>query len=121
MVEEGFFGRTHRFAPTIKIISIIKMLYINGEKSLAEAIELCNVRTRQYAKRQVTWFRNKLENAINLPFSKIDEYDSIIDKMCSNIAFALMIVKTTENWRGYILSGNNKKDSSIGTVFFSTA
>lgn len=63
------------------------LAYINGEKSLAEAIELCNVRTRQYAKRQVTWFRNKLENAINLPFSKIDEYDSIIDKMCANLKF----------------------------------
>ena len=32
---------------------------LNGEDSLDEAIEECRLRTRQYAKRQMTWFRRE--------------------------------------------------------------
>ena len=35
--------------------------YLRGERSLSETIELVKVRTRQYAKRQMTWFRRQLE------------------------------------------------------------
>jgi tRNA dimethylallyltransferase len=31
--------------------------YLDGKLSLPQAIELIKVRTRQYAKRQVTWFK----------------------------------------------------------------
>jgi tRNA dimethylallyltransferase len=31
--------------------------YLRGERSLAETIELVKIRTRQFAKRQLTWFR----------------------------------------------------------------
>jgi tRNA dimethylallyltransferase len=31
--------------------------HLNGERSLAETIELVKIRTRQFAKRQLTWFR----------------------------------------------------------------
>ena len=34
--------------------------YLDGEISLDEAIELAIIATRQYAKRQSTWFRNQL-------------------------------------------------------------
>ena len=34
--------------------------YLDGERSLPETIELVKVRTRQYAKRQLTWFRRHL-------------------------------------------------------------
>ena len=34
--------------------------HLRGERSLAETIELVKIRTRQFAKRQMTWFRNQL-------------------------------------------------------------
>jgi tRNA dimethylallyltransferase len=35
--------------------------YLRGERSLAEAIELVKIKTRQFSKRQMTWFRRQLE------------------------------------------------------------
>ena len=35
--------------------------HLRGERSLAETIELVKSRTRQFAKRQLTWFRRQLE------------------------------------------------------------
>jgi tRNA dimethylallyltransferase len=35
--------------------------HLNGERSLAETIELVKLRTRQFAKRQMTWFRSLSE------------------------------------------------------------
>jgi tRNA dimethylallyltransferase len=34
--------------------------YLQGHRSLPETIELVKCRTRQYAKRQMTWFRRQL-------------------------------------------------------------
>ncbi|HKI68369.1 MAG TPA: tRNA (adenosine(37)-N6)-dimethylallyltransferase MiaA, partial [Verrucomicrobiae bacterium] len=34
--------------------------YLRGERSLAGTIELVRIRTRQFAKRQMTWFRRQL-------------------------------------------------------------
>ena len=34
--------------------------YLRGERSLAETVELVKIKTRQYAKRQMTWFRRQL-------------------------------------------------------------
>jgi tRNA dimethylallyltransferase len=34
--------------------------YLRGERSLPETIELVKIRTRQFAKRQLTWFRRQL-------------------------------------------------------------
>jgi tRNA dimethylallyltransferase len=33
--------------------------HLHGVRSLQETIELVKIRTRQFAKRQMTWFRNK--------------------------------------------------------------
>jgi len=35
--------------------------HLRGERSLAETIELVKIRTRQFAKRQMTWFRRQLD------------------------------------------------------------
>jgi tRNA dimethylallyltransferase len=35
--------------------------HLRGERSLSETIELVKVRTRQFAKRQMTWFRRQLD------------------------------------------------------------
>jgi tRNA dimethylallyltransferase len=34
--------------------------YLSGNMSLPQAVELAKIHTRQYAKRQITWFKNKL-------------------------------------------------------------
>jgi tRNA dimethylallyltransferase len=34
--------------------------HLRGERSLAETVELVKIRTRQYAKRQLTWFRRQM-------------------------------------------------------------
>ncbi|MBC8094295.1 MAG: tRNA (adenosine(37)-N6)-dimethylallyltransferase MiaA, partial [Akkermansiaceae bacterium] len=34
--------------------------YLRGERSLSETVELVKIRTRQFAKRQMTWFRRQL-------------------------------------------------------------
>lgn len=34
--------------------------YLNGQKSLEQVIEVIKQKTRKYAKRQMTWFRNKM-------------------------------------------------------------
>ncbi len=41
--------------------------FLRGETSLREAVETAKLRTRQYAKRQLTWFRNKLKADVTLP------------------------------------------------------
>ena len=35
--------------------------YLRGLKSLEEATDLINIRTRQYAKRQITWSRGHMK------------------------------------------------------------
>jgi len=37
--------------------------YLDGKLSLPDTIDLVKVRTRQYAKRQLTWFRRHLKAA----------------------------------------------------------
>lgn len=47
--------------PIMKTIGVRELsAYLRGEISLDEATELCQTATRQYAKRQMTWFRNQL-------------------------------------------------------------
>lgn len=44
--------------------------YLKGELSREEAIEQANIATRQYAKRQRSWFRNRLKSWVFLPLSQ---------------------------------------------------
>lgn len=44
-----------------KVIGVSEFAsYLRGEIDLTQAIELCKTATRQYAKRQMTWFRHQL-------------------------------------------------------------
>ena len=45
------------------------MAHLRGETTLEEAVRLARIATRQYAKRQRTWFRNRLRtwHSIALP------------------------------------------------------
>ncbi|OCW55703.1 tRNA (adenosine(37)-N6)-dimethylallyltransferase MiaA [Hoeflea olei] len=48
--------------PAMKAIGVNHLArYLAGEYSLADAVDLASAATRQYAKRQLTWFRNQLD------------------------------------------------------------
>lgn len=59
---EYLHGRNlNRSLPSMKMLGVPELLaYLDGKASLEEAVELAKLHTRQYAKRQKTWFRNKL-------------------------------------------------------------
>ena len=47
--------------PAMKTLGVPELIsHFKGERTLEEAAELAKLHTRQYAKRQKTWFRNKL-------------------------------------------------------------
>ena len=56
--------------PSSKAIGAPELIaYLRGENTLEEARELATISTRQYAKRQRTWFRSRMKNwqKISLP------------------------------------------------------
>lgn len=53
--------------------------YFQGERSLDECIEELKLRTRQYAKRQLTWFRRDERN-MRLIIGENNEFDDIVKK-----------------------------------------
>jgi tRNA dimethylallyltransferase len=69
MVEEGALDEVRQLIaldipsqhPAMKAIGVSQLAeYLAGRSSLDKAIELASTATRQYAKRQMTWFRNQL-------------------------------------------------------------
>lgn len=70
MLEKGAFKEVINLSkkdidsscPAMKALGVPELLrYIKGEIDLREAISLANLHTRQYAKRQLTWFRHQME------------------------------------------------------------
>ena len=54
--------------------------YLRGERSLADTIELVKIRTRQFAKRQLTWFRRQMDlNWIELNGGNTTEVVAIVE------------------------------------------
>ena len=53
--ETGVAAAGARFRPRALLFE--HPLHLRGERGLAETIELVKIRTRQFAKRQLTWFR----------------------------------------------------------------
>ncbi len=53
-------GEVHHNVPLLKALGYPQLVaYIKGEMSKSEAIEKAQARTRQYAKQQITWFKNQ--------------------------------------------------------------
>jgi tRNA dimethylallyltransferase len=53
--------------PAMKALGVPELLsYVRGERILADALDDAKLHTRQYAKRQRTWFKNKLTAQIEL-------------------------------------------------------
>ena len=71
--------------PIMKALGTPEIIrYIKEEISLAEAVEKAQTNVRNYAKRQMTWFRNQLENEIkvtnfddDLILGEIEKYEVI--------------------------------------------
>ena len=58
-------------------------LYLDGELDLASCKELIKKKTRNYAKRQLTWFRNKLKEAkvVNVDFDDLDKTYDVLSNL----------------------------------------
>ena len=69
MVEEGVLSEVENLLsldldpamPAMKAIGVREFAAVlDGKLEMGEAIERAKIATRQYAKRQMTWFRNQL-------------------------------------------------------------
>ena len=56
--------------------------HLNGVYSEEEAINLIKIETRHYAKRQMTWFKNKIKNTEWIDLDETSE-NKVISKICS--------------------------------------
>ena len=70
MMEAGALGEVRKLdalhlpdnLPVMKMLGVPELLaHLHGEVSLEKAVDLAKLHTRQYAKRQRTWFKNKLK------------------------------------------------------------
>ncbi len=57
-------------------------MHLNGVYSMEEAIDLIKIETRHYAKRQMTWFKNKIKNIEWIDLDESSENEAI-SKICS--------------------------------------
>ncbi len=78
MVEEGLFEEVESLIPYQKLNALQTVgyrelfEYFDGKITKQEAIEKIKISTRQYAKRQMTWFKKDTEIKWMNPFEKID-------------------------------------------------
>lgn len=82
LLERGLLNGTAAQAIGYKEV----LAYIYGEMTIDEVSELLKRKTRNYAKRQLTWFRS--QNDINwLEYSENDKFDDILHKATEILAF----------------------------------
>jgi len=65
--------------------------YLENRISKDEAMELAKTRTRQYAKRQITWFKNQLQEKDIIEFSNNGEYEKILTMVSHICPFSPII------------------------------
>lgn len=76
---ENLFKQWGQSAPGLKIIGYQETIgCLDGRWSLAEAKEKIKTHTRQYAKRQMTWFKKDLE----IRWVRPEEVESVLKKSC---------------------------------------
>lgn len=70
-----------RDAPLRKALGVPELLaHLSGELSLADAVTLAQAASRQYAKRQTTWFRHQLSQALTV---NPQDYDQAMRQILS--------------------------------------
>lgn len=73
-------------APAVQAIGYKELFpYLRGEQTLQEAADLLKQNSRRYAKRQLTWFRNKMELDW-FDLTNEDERDEKKQQICSLLA-----------------------------------
>lgn len=55
------------------------MSYLKGQITIEHAIETASAKTRQYAKRQCTWFSHQLKEKREVIYDNLDQYSKLID------------------------------------------
>jgi len=66
----------------LKAVGIKEILaYLENNITLNEALNLAQIRTRQYAKRQVTWFKHQIKDKTILEYSNEAEFSQIARKL----------------------------------------
>ena len=90
MLEEGALDEVAavrdlpRDLTAMKALGVPELLaHLEGEMSLEEAVEKAQTATRQYAKRQMTWFRNQFSDWIHINLKEserieVEVYNNII-------------------------------------------
>jgi len=63
---------SHPLHKSIGLYSLEK--YINGEENFDDTLQSFCLDTRRYAKRQITWFKNKSTNSVKLNFSDAKKF-----------------------------------------------
>lgn len=64
----------------LKAVGIKEILaYLDGNLTLDEALNAAQIRTRHYAKRQVTWFKNQIQDKTTLEYSNQEEFVQILN------------------------------------------
>ncbi|XVN40397.1 MAG: tRNA (adenosine(37)-N6)-dimethylallyltransferase MiaA [Rickettsia endosymbiont of Argas persicus] len=65
----------------LKAVGIKEILaYLENKITLMEALNLAQIRTRNYAKRQVTWFKHQIKEKVTLEYSNKEEFSQIARK-----------------------------------------
>lgn len=60
----------------IKAIGIQEIMdHLDNKITVDEALKLAQTRTRQYAKRQITWFKHQIPNKTTLEYSNLQEFE----------------------------------------------
>ena len=76
MVEEGALDEVQKLfkrklpadLPSMKALGVPELMdYFNGKTNIYVAVQNAKLHTRQYAKRQRTWFKNKLQADLTIP------------------------------------------------------
>ena len=70
--------------------------HLNGVYTKEEAIDLIKIETRHYAKRQMTWFNNKIKNIEWVDLDKYNE-DEIISKIKNKLRTGVSPVVIKQN------------------------
>ena len=62
--------------PVMRAIGVAELMaYLRDELSLQEAVALAQQNSRRYAKRQLTWIRNQLPEALPVPYALAENVD----------------------------------------------
>ena len=64
--------------PAAKAIGARELIsYLNGECSFADSLSIAQQRTRNYAKRQITWFKHQLKDNNTLEYSNLEQFNQL--------------------------------------------